>query len=62
MGSGPGSPFGLEDKAPLNLLDVSFWRLYRLSTSLQTRNERFEHNTGYFLLSLVATSLLSRKF
>ena len=22
MGSRPGSPFGLEDKAPLNLLDV----------------------------------------
>ena len=22
MGSGPGFPFGLEDKAPLNLLDV----------------------------------------
>ena len=28
MGSGPGSPFGLEDKAPLNLLDVKFWRIY----------------------------------
>ena len=29
---------GLEDKAPLNLLDVQFWRIYRLSTSPQTRN------------------------
>ena len=47
MGSGPGTPFGLEDKAPLNLLDVSFLWIHRLSTSPQTRNSRFGHNTGF---------------
>ena len=49
-------------QSPLNLLDVQFWRIYRLSTSPQTGNKRFIHNTGYSFLSLVATSLLSRTF
>ena len=62
MGSGPGSPFGLEDKAPpeppgcLILEDLQTPHIpYKRET------KRFEHNTGYFFLSLVATSLLSRK-
>ena len=54
MGSWPWSPFGLEDKAPW----IS-WMFHfgGLSTYWQTRNERFGHNTGYFFLSSVATSL-----
>ena len=62
MSSGPGSPFGLQHKAPWTSRMFNFWRIYTLSTSPQTRNSRFGHNTGYFFLSLVATSLLSRIF
>ena len=58
----PGSPFGLEDKAPWTSWMLNFGGLYRLSTSPQTRNQRFGHNKGYFFLSSVATSLPSRKY
>ena len=48
MGSRPGLPFGLEDKAPLNLLDVSFWRIYKF-LHIPT-NKRLEVRTQYRLL------------
>ena len=50
MGSGPGSPFGLEDRATLNLLDVYFWRIYRLSTI--PTNKKLEVWTHYRLTFL----------
>ena len=46
MGSGPGSPFGLEDKAPWTSWMFNLGRIYRLSTSPQTRNLRFGHILG----------------
>ena len=48
MGSGLGSPFGLDDKDPLNLLDVYFGRIYTLSTSPQYK--KLEVWTQYRLL------------
>ena len=57
MGSRPGSPFGLEDEAPWTSWMLNFWRIYRLDTYT-----KLEVWTQYgLLLSLVATSLLSRK-
>ena len=55
MGSGPGSPFGLEDPGCLILEDLQ-------TLQIPTNKKRFGHNTVYKLfLSLVATFLLSRK-
>ena len=63
MGSGPFGPFGLfglEDKAPLNLW---MFNLEDLQTLNIPTNKKLEVWTQYrLLLSLVATSLLSRKF
>ena len=62
MGSGPGSPFGLEDKSPCTSWMFHFWGFTDSPHPHKIiRNRRFGHNTGYFFLSLgmVATSLLS---
>ena len=62
MASGPGSPFGLEDKTPWTSWMFNFGGL---STSPQTRNLRFGHN---ILLSFLCGSInvllffFSRKF
>ena len=51
MGSEPGSPLVLEDKAP----EPPGWMIYRLSTSPHKQETRS-------LDTIQATSLLSRKF
>ena len=45
MGSRPGYPFGLEDKAPLNFMDVSF--LEDLQTLHIPTNKKLEVWTQY---------------
>ena len=58
MGSGPEYPFGLEDKASTE------HPACLILGDLQTLHipTKFGHNTGYFFLSLVATSRLPRTF
>ena len=45
VGSRPGSPFGVEDKAPWTYWMFYFWRIYRLST-----DKKLEVWTQYRLL------------
>ena len=60
MGCGPGSPVGVEDKAPWTSWMFNFWGQFTYSP--YPHKQETGHNTGYFFLSWVATSLLSRKF
>ena len=62
MGSGRGSPIGLEDKAPWTSRMFTFGGFTDSPHPHKQETRWFGHNTGYFFLSLVATSLLSRKF
>ena len=66
MGSSPGSPFGLEDKAPepLGCFEIfeDFWGFIDSPHSHKQETRCLDTiHSCYFFLSLVATSLISRK-